>query len=104
MTEQEIDLINEEENDKAIEELNAAHRQAIADMSPKDKIDEAPPELSTKAICQVLKSNPDETIEDMLGNDISGKMFHKRFYQITVDLHELDFTEIDEHLYQEGAK
>ena len=100
MTEQEIDLINEEENDKAIEELNAAHRQAIADMSPKDKIDEAPPELSCKAICQVILNNPDETIEDMLNNDISGLMFHKRFYQITVDLYELDFTEIDEHLYE----
>ena len=96
------DLKAEEESDKAFDEIHAAKKEAIADMSNLDKIRAVPPELIIDSLCEVLKANPDVTVEDLLNNDFNGKTFTDRFYMITVDLNELDFTEIDEHLYQEG--
>ena len=102
--EERLDLRNEYENDKALEELNEAHRQAIADMSRLDKIKEAPAELVVEGLCRCLHLDHDTTVEDMLNNDINGSIFHERMYQLTIDLAEFDFTDIDEYLFQEGIK
>ncbi len=99
------DLRNEEENDKALDAMNDAHREAIKDMSNLDKIKEAPPELVVDEICKALRMDCDATVEDMLNNDFNkGEYFHERFYQCTIDLHEFDYTEIDNHLFEEGEK